>query len=329
MKNILVTGATGFLGSRVVEALARNKEVNTIIATGRTLKKSHTVQHPTISYQLGDLTAAKQVEKLVKQVNVIINCAALSSPWGKYDDFYLANVVTQEHLINYALQQNIARFIHISTPSIYYTGKDRFDIKETDPLPKKMVNHYAQTKLIAEQRLLNSTLKSIILRPRALTGRGDRVIMPRLIRAMKEGKLRIIGSGKNIVDLTAVKNVVHAIELALQAKLSTACGIYNISNGEPVELWTMISYVLKGIGLTPPTQRLSKNAAMAIAHLLTFLSKLTPTAKEPALLPYSVGSLSTSLTMNIDAAKQKLGYQPIQTTKESIDEFIDWYNFNS
>ena len=103
--------------------------------------------------------------------------------------------------------------IYISTPSLYYNGEDRIMVKESDPLPENFVNSYSKTKRQKRNVIENSNLNYII-RPRAIIGRGDSVIM-RLIKAHSLDRLKIIGKGNNIVDLTSVENVVHSIILSI------------------------------------------------------------------------------------------------------------------
>ena len=130
----------------------------------------------------------------------------------------------------------------------YYNGEDRKMVREDYPLPRKFVNNYAKTKRQAEILLEESGVKYIIIRPRAIIGRGDSVIMPRLIKAYSLGKLKIIGNGKNIVDLTSVQNVTHSILLSLNANENACNEAYNITDGKPVYLWNYINKVFKEIG---------------------------------------------------------------------------------
>ena len=244
---ILLTGATGFLGYRTLEKLVNLEYVEQIKATGRTLKDTHKVDHPKVEYILGDLTDVEFVETLMPGIDYVIHAAALSSPWGKREAFVKANVTTQKNLLEAAKSNNISRYIYISTPSLYFELKDKYNIKESDPLPSKYINAYAETKRMAEIELENADIPYVIFRPRALTGRGDTVIMPRLIRVYDEGRLKIVGNGKNIADLTSVANVVDAIILAL----TTEKGInqtYNITNGAPVKLWDSIASILNKLG---------------------------------------------------------------------------------
>ena len=138
---ILLTGATGFLGYRTLEKLVKLDDVTTIIATGRTLLPYRKIDDAKVIYKLGSLEDKNFVNDLFDEIDVVINTASLSSPWGSAEEFDNANILTQSNLIEASEAYGVKRFIYISTPSLYYNGKNRFDIKESEPLPKKFVNH--------------------------------------------------------------------------------------------------------------------------------------------------------------------------------------------
>ncbi|MEI7582165.1 NAD-dependent epimerase/dehydratase family protein [Runella sp.] len=325
IKNILVTGAGGFLGGRLTERLASMPGYR-IVATGRRVETGRRHIGSQVKFITGDLIHKEFTEQLVKQdIDVLIHCAALSSLWGSYDDFYQANVVATENLLTGAKQAAIKRIIHISTPSIYFDYNDRFDIREEDPLPVRSVNHYAGTKLLAEQRVKASGIEHIILRPRAIIGAGDTVIMPRLIRARRENRLRIIGNGKNIVDITSVSNLIDAILLSIEASEPAINQVYNITNSQPVQLWPFINDVLSKINLPLGLERLPYPVLYAIAALSEQMATIAQNGREPAITRYGAGILAKSCTLNIDKAKKLLGYVPRQTVEEGINEFVNWY----
>jgi len=308
--NILVTGATGFLGSRIVQAIVLKEEVTKIVATGRKFNSYNpSISSPKVEYLLGDLTSDFFVKSLFKTaIDVVINCASLSSPWGTYDAFYKANCDTQNHLIEAAKAFKIKRFIYISSPSIYFDFKNTINVNEVSPLPKKLVNNYAVTKVEAEKMIKESGLEYVILRPRALIGAGDTVIMPRMIRSYQENRLKIIGSGKNEVDLTSVSNFVDVTWLAINTDKANCNTDYNITNGEPVKLWESINYMLEKMEMK---------------------SKYITKKTEPILTRYSVGILANSVWFDISKAKNKLGYIPKQSTQEAMDEFLAWHLKNN
>ncbi len=324
---ILITGATGGLGLRIIELLIDNINVKSILATGRTIKTTHYVDHDKVSYVLGNLEDENFSDFLVSQVDHIIHAAALSSPWGSRKDFEIANVKTTENLIKAAKAYNIKRFIFVSTPSIYFSFKNQFDVNEEEVLPRKFVNHYAATKRLAEIQVLNSDLPFVILRPRALIGRGDSVLMPRLIKAHKKGRLKIIGDGENLVDLTSLANVADAVELSLIVEGAGLNQIYNITNGQPVKLWSCINHVLKELGFQLNDNKVPYPVVMLVARLMEWKSLIT-NKKEPSITKYGVGVLANSFTMNISKAEKYLGYKPRVSTEEAILEFVKWHQEN-
>ena len=320
---ILVAGATGFLGSRLIEKLDRLNYIGGIIATGRKIRKTHYIESKKIKYLLGDLSDKKFVNQITRGVDIIINCASLSSPWGTYSDFEKANIDTQNNLIQVSKINNIKKIIYISSPGLYYEFKDLIDISENNSLPKKFVNHYAETKFLAEELLKSSKIPYVIFRPKAIIGRGDHVIVPRLIKAYDDQKLKIVGNGKNLVDLTPVSNVVDAIILAINNE-DAINQTFNLSNGKPIKLWEVINYVLKKLNKNKVTKRVPYKIAYYVTYINEIISKIFNLG-EPSTTRYSIGILAKSFTLNIKKANDILKYVPKQTTEEAIEEFLEWY----
>lgn len=146
--------------------------------------------------------------------------------------------------------------------------------------------------------------------------------MPRLIRSCKEKKLKILGDGKNTVDLTSVSNMVEAVRLSIFT--SNYNESYNISNGDPVNLWDSINRILTDIGIPKVTSKMPYGIIYFIAHIMEIKARFSG-GKEPVLTRYSVGVLAKSFTFDIKKAKEKLNYQPKQTTSEAIEEFVKWF----
>jgi len=327
-KKILITGASGFVGGRLLKSLTLSHPDAIVLGTGRRNERQAEFAALGCQFETGDLVKFADCERLAAGADVIIHCAGLSSPWGTYPEFYDANVLSTLNLLQTAQEQGARRFILISTPSVYFNFRDRYNIKESDPLPNPMVNNYAVTKYEAEQATLQLNrpdFETIALRPRAIIGAEDAVIFPRVLRAYHEGKLKIVGNGKNVVDLTCVANLIHAVEKCLQAEHAAFGEVYNISNGEPAPLWDSVGYLLKALNLPPVTQKVPAKVALGAAALTEFIHRYFLNGREPALTRYSIGILSNSMTMDISKARTKLGYTPIQSTLEGINEFVAWY----
>ncbi len=311
---ILVTGATGFLGGAVVRRL--HAEGRNVIATGRNTEKGTVLEAEGIPFVRADLA-----DSAPQGYDIVIHSAALAAPWGPPSAFEAANITATANL----LQRGAERFIHISTPSIYFANDSRLDVREDDPLPQIPVNDYARTKLAAEKLVRGSDLPFIILRPRAIYGPGDNAILPRIIAGLERGRLPVIGDGTNIGDFTYVDNVVAAVVACLDAPESALGRAYNITNGDPQPLWPMLSEIAVRLGLKPPTRQISVGAAMTIAGAMEAVFKRLPGRPEPPLTRYGVGVLSQSQTLNIEAARAGLGYRPKYSNNEGLERFIAWY----
>ena len=323
MRKILITGATGFLGSRAVEKMSTIKGLE-ILATGRTLKTQNISKKSNLEYVLGDLENTKFIDCLTNGIDAIIHTAALSSQMGNPKDFYSTNIEVTKNLLKAAKANGVKKFIFISSPSVYFRFKHQLELKESDILPKP-INSYSYSKREAEKLVQVSGIPYIILRPRALIGRGDKVIMPRILRAHSEERLMRMGDETNRVDITPVSNVVDAIILSLDADKKAINQIYNISNGRPELLWPVLDKLLSQLQVSPLTKKISLRLVLLIAKFMELHSKWINGYKEPALTVYGVGTLTMSFGMDISKAKKLLGYYPKQSVHEALDEFVEWY----
>jgi nucleoside-diphosphate-sugar epimerase len=322
----LVTGATGFLGG----ALARRLHGMgwQVTALGRNHEAGAQLTAEGIRFVPVDLTDAAAICDACQGQEIVFHSGALSSPWGRAADFYAANVTGTEHAIRGCMAHGIRRLVHVSTPSIYFSFESRLNVREDDPLPPKPINEYARTKLLAEQavdRAFHDGLPVITIRPRAIFGPGDTSILPRLIDRLQKGRLRIIGDGQNIADLSYVENVVDALILCANSPASTLGLKYNITNGEPVLLWAKVEKLCAALGLTFPQKQVPYVAADRLARVMEAVSRLLPGQPEPPLTRYAVGVLAKSTTLDISAACRDLGYVPRITLNEGFDRFVHWW----
>ncbi|MEM6804245.1 MAG: NAD-dependent epimerase/dehydratase family protein, partial [Bacteroidota bacterium] len=322
---VLVTGASGFLGGRLSKYLAEKKYE--VLAFSRNPKRKQEFETLGIAYTFKKPYEEASLRKALEGVHAIVHCAALSSPWGKFEEFYEANVGLTQRLLALAQQSGVKRFVNISSPSIYFDFQDKLAVKESDQLPESFVNEYAETKLMAEEWVLSQHgkgIETISLRPRAIIGAEDQVLFPRLMKAYDTGRLRIIGDGKNKADFTSVSNLVVAIESCLHIG-AEACGeSYNISNGSATEMWEEINYLIKGMGKKPINKKVPYPLAIGLAALLETKSKYLG-GSEPTLTRYGAGVLAKSFSLDISKAREKLNYVPEMSTREALDEFLAWY----
>jgi len=323
---ILITGASGFIGSCLAKKLAKNPDFE-ITVTGRHPTLKETFASLPVRVIQGDLLNLKTAEQATKDIDIVIHCAGLAGTWGDYTTYFRANVLVTENLITTSKFNKVKRFINISSPSMYLDFCHQLDIDE-DFLPSSFSNHYARTKYEAEQlvtRAHSSIFQTISLRPRMVIGAGDNNLLPRLIRLQQSGLLKQVGDGNNLVDFTSITNLLNLIESCFVAPDTAMGRAYNVSNGKPEKLWDIIDKVCSLMDITTQRQKLPYRPILLLAKINEKINRILKSKKEPSLLPLSVSILANSMTLNIDAAKSLLGYHPIQTTDESISEFVSWW----
>ena len=182
---ILVTGATSGLGRNAVQYLLQSGE--SVVATGRNCEVGRSLTNAGAQFVALDLTEATEDDcaRLMDGCDAVWHCAAKSSPWGDKTAFWLANVKVTHTLAQAAGRLNIPRFIHISTPAVYFDFQHHNDLPETY-LARAFSSHYASSKYAAEQVIAGavsrySATRFILLRPRGLFGPHDQVIVPRRV----------------------------------------------------------------------------------------------------------------------------------------------------
>lgn len=323
---ILVTGGTGFLGRHIVWRLATLG--HDVVFTGRKANAAGEV----ITYakssvrwlQVDHGNAKESLIRAAEGADAIVHSAALSSPWGKYADFFSANVTSTQEVVSACAANQVKRLVHISTPSLYFNFTDRLNINEQEPLPKP-VNDYAATKAQAEQLVLQSEIpERVILRPRAIFGPWDNTLMPRILRVMKDGPVPLMRGGDALLDITYVENLVDAIVLALTKPLPGRVQTYNVTNGEPQTLQSLLQQMANIFGLQLRTRNLPWWFVSSIAQTLEITARATH-GREPKITRYGAGVLAFSQTLDISAIRRDLGYQPQVSIAEGMHRHAAWF----
>lgn len=326
MTRVLVTGGTGFLGQHLCKRL--HSLGYEVYALGRNEKKGHELNKEGISFIQASLIEEEKVIEACKGMEYVFHCAALSSPWGKYDDFYQSNVIGTRTIISACEKRGVKRLIHVSTPSLYFRFDDRLGVKEEDTLPEKAVNHYAHTKGLAEKEIdlaYQRGLPVITLRPRALFGEGDTTIIPRLIKANAKKGVPMFRQGRILTDITYVGNVVDALLLCMNTREENLGKKYNITNGEPLYFIDLLNRLFQQLGMEFRKIHIPFSVAFSLVGIIEGCHRFFLPEKEPLLTRYSLSVIGKNQTLDITRAREELGYSPAISIDVGIKRFVKWY----
>ncbi len=321
---VLVTGATGFLGEYLVRRLAGQYRV---LALGRNMRKGRQLEELGAEFCQGDFTDEDSCRKYFRGVQYVIHGGALSTVWGKWEDFYKTNVLGTDLVARLCLENGVRRMVYISSPSIYSGKTDQYGIREEQAPKENNLNCYIRSKLMAEKvigKWNRKGLETVVLRPRGLIGIGDTSLVPRLLRANAGIGIPLFREGRNLVDLTSVENVALACQLAMTAGKASG-QVFNITNGEPTEFRVLLEKFLEAAGEEPCYRRIPFGAAYGLAGVMEWVYGKFGLPGEPPLTRYTACTLGFAQTMDIRKAREILGYQPEKTLAESIEEYGKWW----
>lgn len=331
---VLVTGAGGFVGLRLVKVLS---ELGF---------KVHTLQRgiypelnlPNVknfSASIGNKNKENQntIDLALNGVNAIFHVASKIGMWGEYLDYYQTNVEGTEDLVNRAKERGIKYFVYTSTPSVVFDQGDILGFDESLPYPKKHLNYYGKTKRMAEEFVLKSASMNFIsaaIRPHLIFGPGDKQLIPKVIKAHQEGRLKMIGDGNNLVDVSYIDNVIDAhLKLFLQMLVDPkpVCGkAYFIGQRQPVKLWEFTNTLLSGIGLTPITKKIPVALAYGLGFIIEIIFTVLRIKKiEPPMTRFIALQLGKSHYFSHQNAINDFGYEELVTTEEGLNLLIDDY----
>lgn len=309
----LVTGGTGFLGRRIVERLlAQGRPVSVLGRTGAPDLEARGVRF--IGAALDDQAA---VRAACTGMATVYHVAAKVGVWGRQEEYFRTNVLGTRAVIEGCRSSGVRQLVYTSTPSVVYNGKDLAGADESLPLTRDCPSPYPLTKAAAEAEVLaahGSGLRTVALRPHLIWGPGDPHLVPRILSRARAGRLRIVGTGANRVDMVHVENAADA-HLAAETALAQPSGpaggkAYFITNGEPVVLWEWINSLLVALGESPVSRRIPLGAASAIGAACEAAWTVLPLGGEPPMTRFVAAELAKDHWFDISAARRDLGYRP-------------------
>lgn len=323
---VLITGGGGFLGSYIVKLLAKDDlyEVHSFSRSKyKFLNELNVTQH------LGDLKNEDDVFRALFEIDAVIHTASMVGMWGRYEDFYSTNVIGTENILKAVKKHNVKKLIYTSTPSVAFDRDSLCGVDESTPYPNSYLTHYAKTKSIAEKMVLNANseqVSTVALRPHLIFGPGDLNLIPRVIEAQKKGRLKIIGDGNNLVDVTYVENAAIAHIMALEKLNPThkiAGKAYFLGQG-PVKLWDFTNEILIRSGLPKVEKKISIKMAYTIGCLIEcFLKIFRIYNVQPPMTRFVALQLGKSHYFSHKNLKNDLGFSPRISIEEGIDLLIN------
>jgi nucleoside-diphosphate-sugar epimerase len=325
MNRVLVTGGGGFLGSAIVTQLL--DEGCTVKVVGRN-HYDH-LDRRGVNCLVGDIGDKIFTEAACRDVDTVFHVAAKAGIWGSSREFSKANLEGTVNIVNGCRKNSVRCLVYTSTPAVVFNRDDIEDGDESLPYAKRFLCDYAKTKAEAERYLLENgddQLRICALRPHLIWGPGDPHLIPRLIDRGRKGTLKIVGDGRNKVDITFVDNGARAHLLAarsLHRSSSISGRAYFIGQERPVYLWDWINDLYRELGIEPLKKKVPMATAYLAGWLLELVHRLAGLTQEPAMTRFLALQLACSHYFSHERAKKDFGYEPLITIEEGKKRLLE------
>jgi nucleoside-diphosphate-sugar epimerase len=317
----LVTGATGLVGSHVVDALLhRNAPVRALV---RDPAKRADLEKRGVEVFAGDVRNPATFDGALKDVDVIQHCAAAVGHYTK-KEMYATNLTGVKNLLEACRRQGGKRVVLVSSVNVLGT-------RNLNPATEDLPCRYsrdpaADVKIDAERLALEYARQGVevtIVRPGFIYGRGDSRNLPKLADAIRRGKFRFMGSRDNVVPIVHVEDVAQALLLA--AKTPAARGqIYHITDGSRTTIGELVEFLAWHLGCPTPQKVLPYTVPYLACVVFGALNKLGLRKRPGPVTRASLRFLGTSRFVDITRARNELGYSPRVHYRDGMAAALEW-----
>jgi len=320
----LVTGATGLLGSHLVDLLIeRGEPVRALARPGEDVTR---LREQGVDIRWGDLGNRASLEDAVLGAIRVLNCAARTGPWGPEAEYEAANVRGLRDLIELAAAAGVRRLVHVSSITVH--GNDVGGATDESAPLRVEPNPYSRTK-VAGERLVETLVRErsapvVVVRPGWIYGPRDTASFARFAEMIEQGRMVVIGSGNNTIPLVYVRDVAQGILLASEAPGAVGRA-YLLVNDERVAQYAYLGEIAKHLGVMPPTRHIPYHLAVTLGATAESVYRLARRTSAPPLMRYGVQLWGGDNRFVIRRACEELGFVPQVSMRDGVERAIAWY----
>jgi nucleoside-diphosphate-sugar epimerase len=321
-QTVLVTGASGFIGSHLVRRCQKDGyRVKVLARKGNACIPS--LQASGVEVVVGDVRDAGVVDAAVLGCNLVLHAAALASDWGAAQVFIDINVVGTRNICDASLRHGVGRLVHLSSFECFdHHSLDRVD-EQTPYFPRNQ--SYPDTKIAGSHVVWDAIkrgLQASIIYPVWVYGPDDRTMFPLLADGIRKRQF-FYWSRNATMSMVYIDNLVDLIMLA--ATRPEAVGeAFLACDGVAITFEEVCERIAAAIGSPPPSLRLPFGLVRGMAGAMEAVYRLAGSEKRPLLTRQAVDLLSSRAFIDVSKARKLLGWQSAVPQDEGIRRTLDW-----
>ena len=318
---ILVTGGSGMLGRATARALADRGDDVTVFQ-----RRPAELGLPEV---LGDVTDTHAIGRACEDQDAIVHLAAKVGVVGSAPEFTAANVDGTANVLAAARAHDVARVVHVSSPSVAHAGEPLVGAPAGPADPHGAIGHYPRTKAHAEQLALTAADERAVVavRPHLVWGPGDPQLIGRIVDRARSGRLALIDRGAALIDTTYLDNAVDALIAALDHadEPSVRGRAFVVSNGQPRTVAELLTRICRAAGLPAPTRRVPLPVAFAGGAAVERLWAKLERTDDPPMTSFLAEQLATAHWFDQRQTREALHWAPQVTLEDGFERLAAWF----
>ncbi|OMH36750.1 nucleoside-diphosphate sugar epimerase [Tersicoccus sp. Bi-70] len=324
-RRVLVTGASGLLGSAVAQLL---------VTQGHTVRTFQRRPAPVAGATdvLGSLTDPDALARAVNGVDAVIHLAAKVSFTGDPSEFVAVNVDGTAALLAAARAANVGDVVFVSSPSVAHHGSSIVGAGAEPADPARARGDYARTKAAAELLALAADtpeFRVTAIRPHIVWGPGDTQLVERVIDRARRGRLPLLDAGAALIDTTYLDNAAAAIVAGLHRMEHVHGQALVVTNGQPRTVGELIGGICRAAGVPEPSWhvpgRLARVAGGVVEAAWRFRRFPEDSRDEPPMTRFLAEQLSTAHWFDQRHTREVLDWTPAVTIDDGLARLAAHY----
>jgi nucleoside-diphosphate-sugar epimerase len=322
MTVLLVTGASGFIGSHLIKRCLKDGYlVRALVRKGNS--SMIRLKRDGVEVIAGDIRDTDAVNKAVNGCDIVFHAAALTSDWGALQDFTDINVGGTRHVCEAVVRHKVQRLVYISSFECF--NHSRFE-RIDEQTPYAIRNQpYADTKIQGSQTVLEYAARGMsatIVYPVWVYGPEDRTLFPLLADGIRRRQL-FYWSRNAQMNMIYIDNLV---DLLMHAALhpEAAGESFLACDGKKCTFEELCQRVADGIHSPPPSRYLPYTFVYRLAGAMELIYRIIRSSKRPLLTRQAVILLASHTVVDASKARRVLGWSPVVSQDEGIRRTLKW-----
>ncbi len=337
MAKVLLTGASGFIGSHVAALFSRqNIPLKCLV---RKTSDLSFLRQLNVELAWGDIRRMETLQSALDDVDFVIHTAGKSSDWGKRVDFYTSNVLGTMNVLKACKLRNVNDLVITGSISSY--GEENCKIPKSEGSPSKShypyfldglfpsaMNFYRDSKALLTQRAAAfaraNQINLTVLEPAWVYGEREfNAGFYSYLKAVQEGMKHAPGSSRNRFHLIYAGDLAEAYLLAWQKKLP---GVQRVIIGNPTaEPLHRTHTLFCQAALLEPPKLLPKALAYPVGFGLELIATILSREQPPLLTRSRVNMMYDNIEYSVSKARELLGFEAGTSLGDGIRRTVDWY----